>query len=383
MPIQNRIAKFYDDMKSWRHYFHEHPELAYKEINTSKKVVELLKEFNVDNIETGIGGTGVVAVIENGSGKTLGLRADMDALPIREENNKPYCSKNTGIMHACGHDGHTTMLLGAAKYLSESRKFKGKVVLIFQPAEEGFAGAKAMIDDGLFKKYPVDEIYGMHNMPNLKSGMLAVEEGPRLAAADNFEIEIIGKGAHGAMPSNSIDPIVCGSAIVQNLQHIVSRNSNPKETLVITVASFHSGNANNVIPKTAKLNGTIRYYNDEIGKMVRKRFYEVVNNTCETFGAKPEISFKKGYPATVNHKKQSLFAYNVAKKVSGKNSSNNQTPMMGSEDFSYFLKQVPGAFAWIGNGKSASLHNPKYDFDDNILCTGASFLATLAEEYLI
>ena len=383
MPIQNRIAKFYDDMKSWRHYFHEHPELAYKEINTSKKVVELLKEFNVDNIETGIGGTGVVAVIENGSGKTLGLRADMDALPIREENNKPYCSKNTGIMHACGHDGHTTMLLGAAKYLSESRKFKGKVVLIFQPAEEGFAGAKAMIDDGLFKKYPVDEIYGMHNMPNLKSGMLAVEEGPRLAAADNFEIEIIGKGAHGAMPSNSIDPILCGSAIVQNLQHIVSRNSNPKETLVITVASFHSGNANNVIPKTAKLNGTIRYYNDEIGKMVRKRFYEVVNNTCETFGAKPEISFKKGYPATVNHKKQSLFAYNVAKKVSGKNSSNNQTPMMGSEDFSYFLKQVPGAFAWIGNGKSASLHNPKYDFDDNILCTGASFLATLAEEYLI
>ena len=383
MPIQNRIAKFYDDMKSWRHYFHEHPELAYKEINTSKKVVELLKEFNVDNIETGIGGTGVVAVIENGSGKTLGLRADMDALPIREENNKSYCSKNTGIMHACGHDGHTTMLLGAAKYLSESRKFKGKVVLIFQPAEEGFAGAKAMIDDGLFKKYPVDEIYGMHNMPNLKSGMLAVEEGPRLAAADNFEIEIIGKGAHGAMPSNSIDPIVCGSAIVQNLQHIVSRNSNPKETLVITVASFHSGNANNVIPKTAKLNGTIRYYNDEIGKMVRKRFYEVVNNTCQTFGAKPEISFKKGYPATVNHKKQSLFAYNVAKKVSGKNSSNNQTPMMGSEDFSYFLKQVPGAFAWIGNGKSASLHNPKYDFDDNILCTGASFLATLAEEYLI
>ena len=383
MPIQNRIAKFYDDMKSWRHYFHEHPELAYKEINTSKKVVELLKEFNVDNIETGIGGTGVVAVIENGSGKTLGLRADMDALPIREENNKPYCSKNTGIMHACGHDGHTTMLLGAAKYLSESRKFKGKVVLIFQPAEEGFAGAKAMIDDGLFKKYPVDEIYGMHNMPNLKSGMLAVEEGPRLAAADNFEIEIIGKGAHGAMPSNSIDPILCGSAIVQNLQHIVSRNSNPKETLVITVASFHSGNANNVIPKTAKLNGTIRYYNDEIGKMVRKRFYEVVNNTCQTFGAKPEISFKKGYPATVNHKKQSLFAYNVAKKVSGKNSSNNQTPMMGSEDFSYFLKQVPGAFAWIGNGKSASLHNPKYDFDDNILCTGASFLATLAEEYLI
>ncbi|MBF96654.1 MAG: putative hydrolase YxeP [Alphaproteobacteria bacterium MarineAlpha9_Bin4] len=382
MPIQNRIAKFHEEMKSWRHHFHKFPELAYKEINTSKKVVDLLKEFKVDTIKTGIGGTGVVATLENGIGKSIGLRADMDALPIPEENTKPYCSKNSGIMHACGHDGHTTMLLGAAKYLSETRNFKGKVVFIFQPAEEGFAGAKAMIEDGLFKKFPVDEIYGMHNMPNLESGVLAVQEGPRLAAADNFEVEIVGKGSHGAMPSNSIDPIVCGSAIVQNLQHIVSRNSNPKETLVITVASFISGKANNVIPKTAKLNGTIRYYNENIGKMAKKRFYEVINNTSTAFGAKSIITFKKGYPPTVNHKEQSEFAYNVAKKVNGNNSSNIQSPMMGSEDFSYFLKQVPGAFAWIGNGNSASLHNPKYDFDDNILCTGASFLATLAEDYL-
>ena len=382
MPIQNRIAQYFDDMKSWRHHFHKFPELAYNEFNTSKKVVKLLKEFKVDDIETGIGGTGVVAVIKNGAGKSIGLRADMDALPIPEENNKPYCSQNKGLMHACGHDGHTTMLLGAARYLSETRNFKGKVILIFQPAEEGFAGAKAMIDDGLFKKYPVDEIYGMHNMPKLESGVLAVEEGPRLAAADNFEIEIIGKGAHGAMPSNSIDPIVCGSAIVQNLQHIVSRNSNPKETLVITVASFHSGKANNVIPKSAKLNGTIRYYNDKIGEMAKKRFYDVVNSTSQAYNAKSNIVFKKGYPATVNHSNQSTFAFKVAKKVNGKKSSNSQSPMMGSEDFSYFLKEVPGAFAWIGNGESASLHNPKYDFDDNILCTGASFLATLAEDYL-
>ena len=382
MPIQNRIAEFYEEMKSWRHHFHKFPELAYQEINTSKKVIALLKEFKVDTIETGIGGTGVVAVIENGVGKSVGLRADMDALPISEENKKPYCSKNSGVMHACGHDGHTTMLLGAAKYLSETRNFKGKVVLIFQPAEEGFAGAKAMIDDGLFKKFPIDEIYGMHNMPNINTGILAVQEGPRLAAADNFEVEIVGKGAHGAMPSNSIDPIVCGSAIVQNIQHIVSRNSNPKETLVITVASFQSGKANNVIPKTAKLNGTIRYYNDEIGKMAKKRFYDVINSTSAAFGAKSVITFKKGYPATVNHKKQSEFAFNVAQKVNGKNSSNIQNSMMGSEDFSYFLKEVPGAFAWIGNGNSASLHNSKYDFDDNILCTGASFLATLAEDYL-
>ena len=239
-----------------------------------------------------------------------------------------------------------------------------------------------MIDDGLFKKFPVDEIYGMHNMPNINAGVLAVQEGPRLAAADNFEVEIVGKGAHGAMPSNSIDPIVCGAAIVQNLQHIVSRNSNPKETLVITVASFQSGKANNVIPKTAKLNGTIRYYNEEVGKMAKKRFYDVISSTSAAFGARSVITFKKGYPATVNHKKQSEFAYSVAQKVNGINSSNIQNPMMGSEDFSYFLKEVPGAFAWIGNGNSASLHNPKYDFDDNILCTGASFLATLAEEYL-
>ena len=382
MPIQNRIAEFHKDMQKWRHYFHEYPELAYKEINTAKKVVELLKKFKVDKIETGIGGTGVVATLKNGNGKSVGLRADMDALPIKEDSNKHYCSKNKGVMHACGHDGHTTMLLGAVKYLSETKKFNGEVVFIFQPAEEGFAGAKAMIEDGLFKKYPVDEIYGMHNMPNLKEGTLAVQEGPRLAAADNFEIEIVGKGAHGAMPSNSIDPIVCGAAVVQNLQHIVSRNSNPKETLVITIASFHSGKANNVIPKNAILNGTIRYYDDDIGKMVKKRFYEVVNNTCEAYGAKSVINFHKGYPATINHKKQSEFAYNVAKKVNGKNSSNLQSPMMGSEDFSYFLKEVPGAFAWIGNGKSASLHNPKYDFNDNILSTGASFLATLAEDYL-
>ena len=271
MPIKNRIASFENEMISWRHHFHENPELAYKEFNTSKKVVELLKEFGITEIEEGIGKTGVVATLENGTGKTIGLRADMDALPIFEENkNKKYKSKCDGKMHACGHDGHTTMLLGAAKYLSETKNFKGKVVLIFQPAEEGFAGAKAMIDDGLLERYPINEIYGMHNMPGLEAGVLAIESGPRLAAADNFVIEIIGKGAHGAMPSNSIDPIVCGASIIQNLQHIVSRNSDPKETLVITVASFNSGHANNVIPKSASLSGTIRYYNDKIGVLAKK-----------------------------------------------------------------------------------------------------------------
>ena len=383
MPIKNRIADFQNEMIKWRHYFHEHPELAYKEINTSKKVVELLKDFGITDIEEGIGKTGVVATLENGKGKSIGLRADMDALPIFEENNnKEYKSKTDGKMHACGHDGHTTMLLGAAKYLSETKNFNGRVILIFQPAEEGFAGAKSMIEDGLLEKYPIDEIYGMHNMPGLEEGTLAIESGPRLAAADNFDIEIIGKGAHGAMPSNSIDPIVCGASIVQNLQHIVSRNSDPKETLVLTVASFNSGNANNVIPKSAKLSGTIRYYNDNIGKLAKKRFFEVINSTCDAFNAKAIINFKKGYPATVNHEKESQFAYNTAKKIIGDKASASQKPMMGSEDFSYFLKKVPGCFAWIGNGPSASLHNPKYDFNDSVLTIGSSFLATLAEDRL-
>ena len=383
MPVKNRIASFENQMIGWRHYFHENPELAYNEFNTSKKVVQLLEEFGIHEIEEGIGKTGVVATLENGKGKSIGLRADMDALPIFEENkNKKYKSKCDGKMHACGHDGHTTMLLGAAKYLSETKNFKGKIVLIFQPAEEGFAGAKAMIDDGLLDRYPIDEIYGMHNMPGLEEGVLAIEAGPRLAAADNFVIEILGKGAHGAMPSNSIDPIVCGASIIQNLQHIVSRNADPKETLVITVASFNSGHANNVIPKSATLSGTIRYYNDAIGVLAKKRFFEVVNSTCDAFGTKVNINFQKGYPATINHKKQSEFAYSSAKKIVGNKASSSQAPMMGSEDFSYFLKKIPGCFAWIGNGPSASLHNPKYDFNDTVLTVGSSFLATIAEDRL-
>ena len=383
MPVKNRIASFENQMIGWRHHFHENPELAYNEFNTSKKVVQLLKEFGIHEIEEGIGKTGVVATLENGKGKSIGLRADMDALPIFEENkNKKYKSKCDGKMHACGHDGHTAMLLGAAKYLSETKNFKGKIVLIFQPAEEGFAGAKAMIDDGLLDRYPIDEIYGMHNMPGLEEGVLAVESGPRLAAADNFVIEILGKGAHGAMPSNSIDPIVCGASIIQNLQHIVSRNADPKETLVITVASFNSGHANNVIPKSATLSGTIRYYNDAIGVLAKKRFFEVVNSTCDAFGTKVNINFQKGYPATINHKKQSEFAYSSAKKIVGNKASSSQAPMMGSEDFSYFLKKIPGCFAWIGNGPSASLHNPKYDFNDTVLTVGSSFLATIAEDRL-
>ena len=383
MPIKNRISQFENEITKWRHYFHENPEIAYDEKNTAKKVVELLKTFKVDKIETGFGKTGVVATIENGSCKSVGLRADMDALPITEENfNAKHCSKIKGKMHACGHDGHTAMLLGAAKYLSETRNFKGKVVLIFQPAEEGYAGAKAMIEDGLLSKYPIDEIYGMHNMPGLEKGIIAVEEGPKLAAADNFVVKIMGKGSHAAMPSNSIDPILCCSSLIQNLQSIVSRNVNPKETLVITVATFNSGKANNVIPDEATISGTIRYYNKEVGSFAKERFNSIVTNTCKLFGAKAEININTGYPPTINHQANSKFAFEVAKKVVGLKASPEQSPMMGSEDFSYFLEKIPGAFAWIGNGNTAPLHNPRYDFNDNILTIGSSYLSSLAEETL-
>ena len=241
MPIINRISEFHEKMIEWRQDIHSHPELAYQEKRTARKVADLLKEFGVDEIHEGIGGTGVVGVIKNGVGPMIGLRADMDALPITEANQCEYVSKNKGVMHACGHDGHTTMLLGAARYLSETRNFNGQVILIFQPAEEGFAGAKAMIDDGLFEKFPIDAIYGMHNMPGVAVGNLDVGPGPRMAAADNFEIKINGKGAHGAMPNESVDPIVCGSAVVQALQSLVSRNSDPKKTLVVSVTEFNSG----------------------------------------------------------------------------------------------------------------------------------------------
>ena len=382
MPIINRIAEFHNKMIEWRHDIHSNPELAYQEKKTSKKVVELLKEFGVDEIHEGIGGTGVVGVIKNGKGPKIGLRADMDALPITEVNQCTHVSKNKGVMHACGHDGHTTMLLGAARYLAETRNFSGEVILIFQPAEEGFAGAKAMIDDGLFKKFPVESIFGMHNMPGVKSGHLDVGPGPRMAAADNFEIKINGKGAHGAMPDQSVDPIVCGASVIQALQSLVSRNSDPRKTLVVSVTQFNSGHANNVIPDFANLAGTIRYFDKETGKFIREKFPKIVNDICEAFGANAEIDYKEGYPPTINDNNAAKFALETAIEIAGENASDNQVPMMGSEDFSYFLQEKPGAYAWIGNGDSASLHNPSYDFNDDVLPVGASFLSRIAEKAL-
>ena len=382
MPIINRISDFHEKMIEWRRDFHSHPELAYKETRIANKVASLLREFGVDEVHEGIGGTGVVGVIKNGNGPKIGLRADMDALPITEVNKCDHKSKNKGVMHACGHDGHTTMLLGAARYLSETRKFNGEVILIFQPAEEGFAGAKAMIEDGLFDKFPVESIFGMHNMPGVNTGNLDVGPGPRMAAADNFDVKIMGKGAHGAMPNESIDPIVCGASVIQALQSLVSRNSDPRKTLVVSVTQFNAGHANNVIPDFATLAGTIRYFDEETGQFIRKKFPKVINDICEAFGAKAEINYTEGYPPTINDKNAATFALETAKEIAGENASENQAPVMGSEDFSYFLQKTPGAYAWIGNGNSASLHNPSYDFNDDLLPVGASFLSRIAEKAL-
>ena len=381
MEIHDSVQKRHEEMTGWRRELHSRPELAFQEKWTSDFVAEKLESFGLP-IHRGLAGTGVVATLKNGEGPSIGLRADMDALPLLEKNQFGHRSQNEGKMHACGHDGHTTMLLGAAKYLAETKNFQGDVVLVFQPAEEGFAGAKAMIEDGLFERFPVDEIYGMHNFPNLKEGALAVAPGPKLAAADNFVIEIKGKGSHGAMPSNSIDPILCASAITQGLQQLVSRNSDPQKTLVVTVASFHSGDANNVIPDSATLTGTVRYYDTSIGDMTRDRFKKIVNGIASAHGAIASVNYIVGYPPTINHERESKFALEVAKEVSGALATDNQTPMMGSEDFSYFLQKKPGAYAWIGNGDSAPLHNPKYDFNDSILTVGSSFLAKIAETCL-
>ncbi len=382
MPVINRIAGESDAMVAWRRDFHRHPELAYQEHRTAKRVAELLRSFGVDEVVEGVGGTGVVGRIRNGSGHAVGLRADMDALPIQEQNACDHASTTNGVMHACGHDGHTAMLLGAARYLSETRNFQGDVVLVFQPAEEGFAGARAMLDDGLFERFPVRNIFGMHNMPGLEQGKLRLAPGPIMAAADNFTVTVQGRGAHGAMPHQSIDPIVAGAAIVQSVQTLVSRTLDPQDTLVISITQFHAGDADNVIPDRAELSGTIRYFSPAVGELVRTRFPEICAVTARGFGATVEVDYRQGYPPTVNDAASAAFAGQVAAEITGEADTTDQMQVMGSEDFSYFLQECPGAYAWIGNGSSASLHNPAYDFNDNNLAVGASFLARVAEDAL-
>ncbi|MEJ0013919.1 MAG: M20 aminoacylase family protein [Bauldia sp.] len=386
MPIVNRFADFQADTAAWRQDIHRHPELMYDVQRTAATVAEKLRAFGLDEVVTGIGRTGVVGVIrgrKNGSGKTIGLRADMDALPLTEITGKPYASETPGKMHACGHDGHTAMLLGAARYLAETRNFDGTAIVIFQPAEEGGAGGKAMVADGLMERWNIQQVYGMHNMPGLPVGKFATRVGPLLAATDEFNISITGLGGHAAKPHGTIDPIVVGTAIVQQLQTIVSRNIDPIESVVVSVTKFHAGDAHNIIAQTAEIGGTVRTLEPEMRDLAERRIKAIVAGIAAAHGAKAEVDYDRNYPVTRNHAAETAFAVKVAGEVAGAIHVDGEAPpVLGGEDFSYMLESRPGAFIFIGNGDTAGLHNPAYDFNDEIIPLGCSYWARLVETAL-
>ncbi len=383
MPIVNRFADFQADTVAWRQDIHRHPELMYDVHRTAATVAEKLRAFGVDEVTTGIGRTGVVGVIrgrKSASGKVVGLRADMDALPLTEITGKPYASETPGKMHACGHDGHTAMLLGAARYLAETRNFDGTAIVIFQPAEEGGAGGKAMVQDGLMDRWGIQQVYGMHNMPGLAVGKFATRVGPLLAATDEFNIAITGLGGHAAKPHGTIDPIIVGTAIVQQLQTIVSRSVDPIESVVVSVTKFHAGDAHNIIAQTAQIGGTVRTLQPEMRDLAERRIREIVAGIAAAHGARAEIDYDRNYPVTRNHAAETAFAVKVAAEVAGAIHVDAEAPpVLGGEDFSYMLEARPGAFIFIGNGDSAGLHNPAYDFNDEIIPLGSSYWARLVE----
>jgi len=383
MGIDPRIQALGDEVTRWRRSLHEQPELGYDVHNTARFVADKLRSFGCDEVTEGIGRTGVVAVIHGRrgpGGKAIGLRADMDALPLEEETNLPYRSKVTGKMHACGHDGHTAMLLGAARHLAATREFDGTVVAIFQPAEEGGAGGKAMVDDGMMERWNIAEVYGMHNMPGIPVGRIALRPGPIMAAADEFVIAIEGKGSHAAAPHLGIDPIIVGVHIINALQTITSRNVDPLHSLVVSTTMFHAGTAFNIIPTRAELVGTVRTLDPGVRSMAEARLREIAAGTARLFGANAEVSYRYGYPATVNHAREAALATGIAREVFGAAAVDGDTmPMMGGEDFSYMLEARPGAYLFIGNGDSAGLHNPGYDFNDAALPYGMQMFTALAQ----
>ncbi len=386
MPIINRVADLHDEITGWRRDFHENPELLYDVHRTAGIVEKKLKEFGCDEVVPGIGQTGVVGVIKgrkNGSGKVIGLRADMDALPIEEATGAAYTSKIPGKMHACGHDGHTAMLLGAAKYLAETRNFDGTAVIIFQPAEEGGGGGDAMVKDGLMERWGIQEVYGMHNMPGIPVGHFAVRKGPSMAAADRFIIDIEGKGGHGAMPHLCVDPVQAGFAIGLAMQTVVARNVDPIESAVISITSVKAGEAFNVIPQTLRMLGTVRTFKPEVQDLVEARMKELAENVAKGMGCTAKVDYQRGYPVTFNHADQTDFAVKVARAVVGDdNVDANTPPLMGAEDFSYMLNQRPGCYIFVGNGDTAACHHPAYDFDDNAIPAGTSYWAKLVETAL-
>ena len=385
MPILNRAAEMQEEVAGWRRHLHETPELLYDVYETSSFVAEKLKAFGCDIVESGLGKTGVVGIIKgrHGDGPTIGIRADMDALPITETSGKPWTSKVPGKAHSCGHDGHTAMLLGAAQYLAETRNFKGSVAVIFQPAEEGGAGALAMLDDGMMDKFGISEVYGMHNAPGMPVGNFAIRKGSVMAAADSFEITINGNGSHAAAPHLSIDPILASAHGVIALQSIVSRGVDPLKSLVVSVTTTHGGTAHNVIPSFVTLTGTVRTLLPETRDFAEKRLKEVAQATAQAYGATAEINYHRGYPVTFNHDNETEFAIGIASSVAGVAGVDaNTAPRMGAEDFSYMLESRPGAFIFIGNGDTAGLHHPAYDFNDDVLPYGISYWVTMAEKAL-
>jgi amidohydrolase len=389
MPIVNRAADLQPEIQAWRRDIHEHPELGYEERRTSAFVAERLQEFGCDEVATGLGGTGVVGVIKgrkaagNADVKVIGLRADMDALPIEEATGLPYASKTSGKMHACGHDGHTAMLLGAARYLAETRNFAGQAVVIFQPAEEGGFGAAAMIKDGLFERFAIDQVYGMHNGPGIPVGSFAIRPGPIMAATDAVNIHIEGRGGHAARPHLSIDSVMVGAQLITALQSIVSRSVDPLEAAVVSMCEFHAGNARNVIPQTAEIRGTVRTLTPEVRVLVEKRVREVVDGVAQMTGARIDLEYLRGYPVVVNHAAQTDFAIKVAEDVAGNGNVQEMPPLMGGEDFAYMLEKRPGAFIFCGNGDSAGLHHPAYNFDDEAIVFGTSYWIKLVESTLV
>lgn len=386
MPLLNRAADMVPEITLWRQDLHRHPEVLYAVHRTAGVVADKLRAFGFDTVTEGVGRTGVVGELHgrNGpGGRRIALRADMDALPIQEIAEVPHKSTVPGAMHACGHDGHTAMLLGAARHLAETRAFDGTIVFIFQPAEEGGAGARTMLEDGLLERFPFEEVYGLHNMPGIDVGRFAIRPGPMMASADVFRIEIEGRGGHAAKPHTTVDPVLVGAHVVTALQSIVSRNADPLSAAVVSVTQFHAGDTNNVIAQTAQLSGTVRTLDPAVRADVAERVRRVAEATAAAFGARAAVTYTPGYPVTVNDPEATRLAADVARAVVGPGAvTETADPMMGAEDFSYLLEKRPGAYIFMGNGPSAGLHHPAYDFDDGAIAYGVSWWVALAERLL-
>lgn len=386
MKVPAEITASKDEMTAWRRDIHAHPELAFEEHRTAALVADKLKSFGIE-VETGIAGTGIVGTLTKGRGnRAIGLRADLDALPIQETNNFAHRSSQPGKMHACGHDGHTTMLLGAAKHLAKHGEFEGTVYFIFQPAEENEGGGRAMIEDGLFDRFPMESVYGMHNIPGMPVGSFAVKPGPMMAAFDTFDITITGRGGHAAMPHLTVDPIVVGTRVVDALQTITSRIIDPQEPVVVSVTQFHAGDAYNVIPNAVKISGCTRCFSTKVQTRLETQIKQITRDICNAFDATSEVTYERRYPPTVNSAAEATIAGQVAADLVGVPNVNlTPRPAMGSEDFAYMLQEKPGAYIWIGNGDgegSCMVHNPGYDFNDEILPLGAAWWVAMTQSSL-